>query len=174
MAIQSQVSQARNNPFTTVAHVAATAVVAKVFGTANLHDPTRITYIEFGRWYNEGGFSFLPWLELLDLSKWPSPTAAMAIAITASGVAGSAAATVASTEDGGSEGGSVEDAAGQAAEGGDDAVLVFPLGDEGDRLCVSAADIRHVHRVLEVSRFGRVEADDLYALFDSEAEGGKV
>jgi len=24
----------------------------------------------FGRWYNSGGFSLVPWLELLDLSKW--------------------------------------------------------------------------------------------------------
>ncbi|KAL9184682.1 hypothetical protein ACHAXT_012652 [Thalassiosira profunda] len=29
-----------------------------------------VTFDTFGRWYNSGGFSLVPWLELLDLSKW--------------------------------------------------------------------------------------------------------
>ena len=30
-----------------------------------------MSYAQFGRWYNQGGFDKLPWLELLDLRKWP-------------------------------------------------------------------------------------------------------
>lgn len=28
-----------------------------------------LTFEEFGRWYNEGGFKSVPWMELVDLSK---------------------------------------------------------------------------------------------------------
>ncbi len=31
---------------------------------------TNIEFQEFGDWYNSGGFSLVPWLELLDLAKW--------------------------------------------------------------------------------------------------------
>ena len=30
----------------------------------------RVNFIDFGEWYNEGGFETAPWLELLDLNKW--------------------------------------------------------------------------------------------------------
>ncbi|CAM9864813.1 unnamed protein product [Laminaria digitata] len=29
-----------------------------------------LTFEEFGLWYNEGGFKSVPWMELVDLSKW--------------------------------------------------------------------------------------------------------
>jgi Ca2+-binding EF-hand superfamily protein len=32
-------------------------------------DPS-VSFDQFGKWYNSGGFSLVPWLELLDLSKW--------------------------------------------------------------------------------------------------------
>ncbi|CAM9937367.1 unnamed protein product [Ectocarpus fasciculatus] len=31
---------------------------------------TSLTFEEFGLWYNEGGFKSVPWMELVDLSKW--------------------------------------------------------------------------------------------------------
>jgi len=30
----------------------------------------KVTFQQFGEWYNTGGFSLVPWLELLDLTKW--------------------------------------------------------------------------------------------------------
>ncbi|KAL7549234.1 hypothetical protein ACHAWF_012502 [Thalassiosira exigua] len=33
-------------------------------------DEGGVSFDAFGRWYNSGGFSLVPWLELLDLSKW--------------------------------------------------------------------------------------------------------
>lgn len=30
----------------------------------------KVTFQQFGEWYNSGGFSLVPWLELLDLTKW--------------------------------------------------------------------------------------------------------
>jgi hypothetical protein len=32
--------------------------------------PIRVSFQQFGEWYNKGGFSLVPWLELLDLNKW--------------------------------------------------------------------------------------------------------
>ena len=34
-------------------------------------DPDEVTFDEFGNWYNGRGFELAPWLELLDLTKWP-------------------------------------------------------------------------------------------------------
>ncbi|KAL7507518.1 hypothetical protein ACHAXN_005635 [Cyclotella atomus] len=42
-------------------------------------NPPMVSFDIFGKWYNAGGFSLVPWLELLDLSKWDnhhSPTTA--------------------------------------------------------------------------------------------------
>ncbi len=143
-----------------LAHAGALNSSLQVFATAALRDRTRVSYEEFGQWYNDGGFRALPWLELLDLKKWPVKAAEAPVA--------SAAATAASSvseRDG--------ESAGEADADGDDApVFAFPLGDDGSVLTISASDVQHVQRVLEVSRFGRMEAEDLYALFDSEAEGG--
>lgn len=30
----------------------------------------KVSFLHFGEWYNSGGFSLVPWLELLDLAKW--------------------------------------------------------------------------------------------------------
>ena len=29
-----------------------------------------VDFMEFGKWYNDGGYETAPWLELLDLGKW--------------------------------------------------------------------------------------------------------
>ncbi len=38
-------------------------------GKLSTGDPS-VSFDQFGKWYNSGGFSLVPWLELLDLSKW--------------------------------------------------------------------------------------------------------
>jgi hypothetical protein len=38
---------------------------------ANADDQNEITFDDFGNWYNSRGFELAPWLELLDLTKWP-------------------------------------------------------------------------------------------------------
>ena len=50
----------------------------------------------FGQWYNSGGFSLVPWLELIDLSKWDY-TGIVGESIGSSSVAASTAAAAAAT-----------------------------------------------------------------------------
>jgi len=38
---------------------------------ANAEDSNEVTFDDFGNWYNSRGFELAPWLELLDLTKWP-------------------------------------------------------------------------------------------------------
>ena len=38
-----------------------------------------IDFQRFGDWYNDGGFKVIPWIELIDLSKWVKITAASAL-----------------------------------------------------------------------------------------------
>ena len=58
-----------------------------------------VSFDIFGKWYNSGGFSLVPWLELLDLSKWDytgtnksSPTTASASGGTGTAASSSAGA----------------------------------------------------------------------------------
>ena len=47
-------------------------------GAPNDNKDTTVSFDIFGKWYNAGGFSLCPWLELLDLTKWdhhPQPSA---------------------------------------------------------------------------------------------------
>mmetsp|Transcript_15092 Transcript_15092/g.25007 ORF Transcript_15092/g.25007 Transcript_15092/m.25007 type:complete len:815 (-) Transcript_15092:3254-5698(-) len=38
-----------------------------------------VDFQRFGDWYNDGGFKIIPWIELIDLSKWVKITAASAL-----------------------------------------------------------------------------------------------
>ena len=35
---------------------------------------TAISFSEFADWYTDGGYRVAPWLELLDMKKWPGPS----------------------------------------------------------------------------------------------------
>lgn len=58
-----------------VAERAAGAVVSKIFCEASCSSRDGITLAEFAAWYAAGGYMDCPWLELLDLSKWPAKEA---------------------------------------------------------------------------------------------------
>ncbi|CAI5708578.1 unnamed protein product [Hyaloperonospora brassicae] len=54
---------------------AAGVVVSKLFCEARCKRPDIISLAEFAAWYAAGGYMDCPWLELLDLSKWPAKEA---------------------------------------------------------------------------------------------------
>ncbi|KAF1319353.1 hypothetical protein FI667_g13255, partial [Globisporangium splendens] len=54
---------------------AAGAVISKLFCEATCRYPDVISLAEFAAWYAAGGYMDCPWLELLDLSKWPAKEA---------------------------------------------------------------------------------------------------
>ncbi|KAL3672863.1 hypothetical protein V7S43_002165 [Phytophthora oleae] len=58
-----------------IAERAAGAVVSKLFCEASCKRPDSISLAEFAAWYAAGGYMDCPWLELLDLSKWPAKEA---------------------------------------------------------------------------------------------------
>ncbi|CAH0478419.1 unnamed protein product [Peronospora belbahrii] len=58
-----------------IAGRAAGAVVSKLLCEATCKRPDSISLAEFAAWYAAGGYMDCPWLELLDLSKWPAKEA---------------------------------------------------------------------------------------------------
>jgi Ca2+-binding EF-hand superfamily protein len=50
---------------------AAVEMVANIFKTCELSSVQKISFEDFGFWYNADGHSLMPWLELLDMKKWP-------------------------------------------------------------------------------------------------------
>ncbi len=55
----------------TAASREAAKVAGTVFAAADLNRDGSIDFQEFGTWYNSGGHNLVPWIELLDQSKWP-------------------------------------------------------------------------------------------------------
>ncbi|GLE01572.1 hypothetical protein PINS_up010402 [Pythium insidiosum] len=53
----------------------AGAVISKLFCEAKCRHPDALTLAEFAAWYANGGYMDCPWIELLDLSKWPAKEA---------------------------------------------------------------------------------------------------
>lgn len=50
------------------------SIVQQIYQQKGLDENTLLTFEDFAGWYsNEGGDSVAPWIELLDLSKWPFP-----------------------------------------------------------------------------------------------------
>lgn len=58
-----------------IAERAAGAVISKLFCEASCKRSDAISLAEFAAWYAAGGYMDCPWLELLDLSKWPAKEA---------------------------------------------------------------------------------------------------
>jgi len=56
----------RRKVLSTVDHV-----VGVVFATVG-GSPARVTFAQFGQWYNVDGHTVVPWIELLDVRKWKS------------------------------------------------------------------------------------------------------
>ena len=67
--------------------MAAVELCEKITSSAHMASPGRVTFDEFSLWYNDGGFTSAPWLELLDLRKWPlvNPDRAMVEGTSAAG-----------------------------------------------------------------------------------------
>ena len=50
----------------------AVACARVVFAQADLAHKNKVSFEEFASWYTDGGFRLAPWLELLDIRKWPA------------------------------------------------------------------------------------------------------
>ncbi|OQS01061.1 hypothetical protein ACHHYP_01879 [Achlya hypogyna] len=57
---------------------ATTKVLAEITMDTSLRTRNRISFEQFGEWYNGGGYETLSWVELLDVSKWQHQTSAPA------------------------------------------------------------------------------------------------
>ena len=58
-------------------HDTAVDVTGKIFSQASRREKDALNFAEFAEWYTQGGFEVVPWLELLDLTKWPSPVGSL-------------------------------------------------------------------------------------------------
>eukprot|EP01138_Halocafeteria_seosinensis_P005027 gb/GECG01005140.1/.p1 GENE.gb/GECG01005140.1/~~gb/GECG01005140.1/.p1 ORF type:complete len:2574 (+),score=322.80 gb/GECG01005140.1/:1-7722(+) len=102
-----------------------------------------LSFEQFGAWYNEEGFKMAPWLELLDLRKWPKH----------GNSTGSPSYSVSENE------GSITESANQGADEVYDDTLVFNLSSKGHVLSLSDADVNNVSRLLNLSKLGNIQAE---------------
>jgi len=148
----------------------ALELTGTVFEQADTDEDDRISYEEFGQWYNEGGFQVIPWLELLDLRKWPTTAAEDGAA---AGGDGEEEDEEEEGEDEEEEDDDAEDDEGANGAGeDDDVVFQFVLGDDGNTLLISARDVATLRRVVGTSGLGEVDLDTLHRAFSKAATDG--
>jgi len=64
----------RSAPVSSVAAIVkatAASVVSRVISSEFVRGEETVSFVEFGQWYNASGHVFVPWIELLDVNKWP-------------------------------------------------------------------------------------------------------
>ena len=54
--------------------VGATEITNSIFKHFGKGAEDTISFSDFAQWYSEGGYKVAPFLELLDMKKWPGPT----------------------------------------------------------------------------------------------------
>eukprot|EP00948_MAST-09A_sp_MAST-9A-sp1_P001924 g1924.t1 len=86
----------------------------------------KVSFEEFGRWYNVEGHSMIPWLELLDLSKWP---------ITIEEKADKSSSAISTT----------------VSESTQDPLFEFLLTDSGEFLKFYTEDATTLHELVQIS-----------------------
>jgi len=144
----------------------ALELTGSVFEQADVNEDSRISYEEFGQWYNAGGFQVIPWLELLDLRKWPASEEAAAADAEAEGED-----DVEDDEDDEDDGGE-EDGGEDGAGSDDDIVFQFVLGDDGSPLLISSRDVSTLRRVVGVSGLDELDLEELHSRFSDAAKDG--
>jgi len=145
-----------------------------------------VSFATFGKWYNDAGFRWMPWAELLNLTKWA------ALASPSLGAAdaqrGSWGGSMDDGGDDGGEGGDEDDGGDDDDDGGDDE----DYGGDDDGVAASAAalaegtvfqlslpshpadvvvrvtpaDCAHVHAVAALSGLSKLSVDDVAAHVD--------
>lgn len=95
-----------------------------------------ISFEQFAEWYKEGGFRSIPWLELLDIRKWPfdGPDDESVISETKD--------VESLSEEGKDE-----------LQNEEDNVIEFQLDNSGRSLIVSYEDVEVLHRIVEATDF---------------------
>lgn len=146
---------------------------AAVFTTAEMAYEDRISFEEFGQWYNSGGFRRMAWLELLDFAKWPSVTDGDVDSSSAGGESSGADATSEEDADMGVE--DDDDDEGDDDDDDDDAVFLFQLDDEGAvMLAVSQDDVNRLHRTVQSAHMDEITPRRVFEAFAVAQSDGSV
>jgi Ca2+-binding EF-hand superfamily protein len=130
-----------------------------IFRLSTRRDAELISYEEFGNWYNKGGYTVSPWLELLDLKKWPGLNISSAVA--------AAPATEASTNDSDAE--ELED---EDEEDTSTAEFTFSMAP-GTNLVLNSVSFSRFRELLNRSKLDTINAGRVHTtLLAASSNGG--
>ena len=140
---------------------------ARIFDEAQPEaGPSRLSFDEFGAWYNADGHEVLPWLELLDARKWPNirltpaPETASSEATTSS-----AAAAAAPTAQRGPVSQRADDAA----------VFRFPLSVDSvddESLSIYQGDVDNLRMIVSKTKLHTLAPARMHETFEAAAKQG--
>ena len=151
-------------------------LVATIFSEAEIGSNGTITFASFADWYTNVGFTCMPWIELIDMRKWPHEAyqeATEAMLSEAASVAASAAGASVYPK-------KFDMVSGGGGGASNDAVpVVLPvfnvqLNTDGDSLRVYQRNINDLVRLQSLTRFSDLTHDDIVRVVDLHGTGGAV
>ena len=131
-----------------ILHNASVEVTEEMFDQADIEDDDLMRFEEFADWYTYGGFEIVPWLELLDLKKWPNMLLQASAPVSPSGVNNqSKADNLGSTDE--DESVATDDF--QLPDIEEEASLIFNLGNAGPQLKIYPKDVEKLRLILDLT-----------------------
>ncbi|GBG31229.1 Kv channel-interacting protein 4 [Hondaea fermentalgiana] len=133
-------------------------------------DTDTVSFEEFGEWYNHEGHEAVPWLELVDLGKWPIRRNKSASAAASSSAMPSSSGKTAQDVDG--EG---------VGPAGERLVFLVPLRASATRdtanrasLSIMTSDVDCIENLLRCTRLDEADADEIYAALLRASRGSDI
>lgn len=121
----------------------------RIFADLGIEDEAPLDFDAFGAWYNQVGYQVVPWLELLDLSKWPLPSEAEVAAAEA------------------------VDMGAAAASADDEAMISFDFpAPFSVKVSITNADVRRFSKVVTLTELYKKHPSEVADLFLEASEDG--
>lgn len=121
-------------------------ITAEMFNAiSNDTNSSAISFEQFAGWYNTIGNKIIPWIELLDLSKWPEATVQ----------------TERSYDD-------------EEEEEVNNYAVTFPLNESKETIIIDEPSVRLLRQILSLTDFSKVSCDELFAALIQNSNQGLI
>jgi len=147
-------------------------LAAKIFLSSRRKKKDTISFEEFAEFYSEGGgYRLAPWLELLNLGKFIGQEYEAQSTNTTSATSRQSSSKESSSSKRQSSSKEASDYNGNSgANGNARVVFAFKLVDDEDALIVTQGDIKMLRAIIENSKIGSIEAEQLVRLINEQVD----
>jgi Ca2+-binding EF-hand superfamily protein len=186
-ALTEQMSTAPSGDVAKVIHNTCVSATESIFEEAKLETQETISFEEFADWYTNGGFQLIPWLELLDLKKWPyeategqeiNESSVESVDVAPSSTNSDANATAALDEDSTTstavEGGETNTNSSIGVTGWISPIFEFILNSTSDKLVFFPKHVEGLRRFIRLTGLGDMDPTEILMALSVDNQDGRV